>query len=478
MRRLVGLLVGLVVLIAPASTWAQAANPFIQGGTRPEPGAWPWMVFIVAVDSSGDALSACSGELIGPTTVLTAAHCLDPVNDANYVVSAAQSNPGWDNGSAPYQPSSPYETVRASAAVVDPGYSVDSLSPFNDVGIIPLPAPLTGTSWLPLVQPDEVSPFATPSGFSGLAAGYGLTAPNTRSVGYLFQTEIDSAVIDTYSGDETDTTGAAFDYSNPSSGTCEGDSGGPLLVPVGGGTLPVTTNPTPTNGDWAVVGIVHAGPANYCFSGSYTNVAYNVAGVNDVADWLAPYETPVDYEAPSISGDPVVGQTLTCEPGTWAEPAASFTYTWETVGTGGVTPINGANAQTYTPTSTYLGSQLECAVKATVPGFGSTNSATSAPVTISLPSVNVSPTSGKPGTSVTVSGQGFNSGRDGQGLYETGLASPTSVTICTATAISDTSYTCTGTIPPKARAGAHIAHKIMAKGRTSGLKAKTTFTLT
>ncbi len=50
--------------------------------------------------------------------------------------------------------------------------------------------------------------------------------------------------------------------------------------------------------------------------------------------------------------------------------------------------------------------------------------------------------------------------------------------ICTATARSNTSYSCSGTIPPRATSGANGAHKIVAKGQTSHLKVKTTFTLT
>jgi len=92
--------------------------------------------------------------------------------------------------------------------------------------------------------------------------------------------------------------------------------------------------------------------------------------------------------------------------------------------------------------------------------------------------LNVSPTSGRPGKHVTVSGLGFSPGETVKITYTTGLASPKSVTICTATAGSNTSYTCSGTIPPTATAGSHTAHKIVAKGLTSGIKVKTTFTLT
>jgi YVTN family beta-propeller protein len=74
-------------------------------------------------------------------------------------------------------------------------------------------------------------------------------------------------------------------------------------------------------------------------------------------------------------------------------------------------------------------------------------------------SVSVSPTSGPAGTSVTVSGRGFNPGETVNITYKTRLASPKSVTICSATAGSDTTYTCSGTVPPPATAGANGSHK-------------------
>jgi YVTN family beta-propeller protein len=93
-------------------------------------------------------------------------------------------------------------------------------------------------------------------------------------------------------------------------------------------------------------------------------------------------------------------------------------------------------------------------------------------------SLDVPPPSGLPGTSVTVSGRGFNPGETVKVTYKTGLASPASVTLCTVTAGSDTTYTCSGSIPSTATAGATGSHEIAAKGQTSGIKVKTAFTLT
>ena len=100
-------------------------------------------------------------------------------------------------------------------------------------------------------------------------------------------------------------------------------------------------------------------------------------------------------------------------------------------------------------------------------------------VSVIIPSsVHVSLTSGPPGQSVTVSGRGFHPGETVKITYKTGLASPKSVTICTTTASSDTSYSCSGTTPPAATAGATGGHKIVANGQTSLIKVNTTFTLT
>jgi hypothetical protein len=63
-------------------------------------------------------------------------------------------------------------------------------------------------------------------------------------------------------------------------------------------------------------------------------------------------------------------------------------------------------------------------------------------------------------------------------IYKTGLSSPPSVVLCTATVLSDGTFSCTGQIPSGATAGALGAHKIVAKGATSKAKAETTFTLT
>lgn len=93
-------------------------------------------------------------------------------------------------------------------------------------------------------------------------------------------------------------------------------------------------------------------------------------------------------------------------------------------------------------------------------------------------SVAVSPKSGPAGTAVALSGGGFLSTETVTVTYLTGLSSPTSVVICSATATTSGTFSCSGSIPGAATAGATGGHKIVAKGGTSKRNPNTTYTLT
>src|SRR5712692_4416133 len=93
------------------------------------------------------------------------------------------------------------------------------------------------------------------------------------------------------------------------------------------------------------------------------------------------------------------------------------------------------------------------------------------------PTVSVSPTSGPPGQHVTISGAHFGLNEMVKVTYKTGLVSPPKVTLCTVTTNGSGTFSCSAVIPTT-NAGPTGSHKLAAKGLTSLLKAKTTFTLT
>jgi hypothetical protein len=96
---------------------------------------------------------------------------------------------------------------------------------------------------------------------------------------------------------------------------------------------------------------------------------------------------PANTSAPVISGIPGVGQTLTSTTGTWTgTPGPTFSYQWKR----GVTNV-GTNANTYSPVSGDIASNITCVVTATNTA-GSANATSNAigPI-VALPVNSVAP---------------------------------------------------------------------------------------
>lgn len=91
--------------------------------------------------------------------------------------------------------------------------------------------------------------------------------------------------------------------------------------------------------------------------------------------------------------------------------------------------------------------------------------------------VKLGRTSGRPGTSVTATGGGFVSGEQVSVQYQTRLASPLTVTLCTATTTGTGLFSCTGSIPSGAGAGPAGVHTVTAVGSLSSRAPKVAFLL-
>jgi hypothetical protein len=106
-----------------------------------------------------------------------------------------------------------------------------------------------------------------------------------------------------------------------------------------------------------------------------TNAGGSATADSNLVGPVAPQAPPVDITAPSVSGDATVGSTLTADPGSWSDPAATFTYAWLRChgnGSGSCSTINGADASTYTLTDDDLGSSIRVEVTASNPGGAAT----------------------------------------------------------------------------------------------------------
>ena len=117
---------------------------------------------------------------------------------------------------------------------------------------------------------------------------------------------------------------------------------------------------------------------------------------------LAPPQAPAATTAPSISGSPNSGKTITVSNGTWTGTPASYAYQWKRCDAGGssCTAIQGETASSYVVQDSDVGSTLRATVTATGPG--GTTSATSAagtalparPVNLTAPVISGTPRSG------------------------------------------------------------------------------------
>jgi hypothetical protein len=102
---------------------------------------------------------------------------------------------------------------------------------------------------------------------------------------------------------------------------------------------------------------------------------------------------PTVVAAPAISGNPMVGSTLTVDPGTWSDPAATFTYAWERCDdSGACTTIDGAAGTTYVVTGDDVGVHIQVVVTAAnAGGTGHAESNVVGPVVPQPPAVVTAP---------------------------------------------------------------------------------------
>lgn len=189
-------------------------------------------------NAAGDTLGGCSGTMVAPRIVLTAAHCLDQ-----------------DVASARVWPGTGPEIVSQSF-VFYPGFQFNQ-SGF-DVGLIFLGEDVPRSPVAILTSRDGRV------GETAIIAGWGRDQNDT--VAFL------RAGSTTLSGVSSDILRTI--YAPPSSSVCQGDSGGPLLLSEGGA--------------WVIAGITSATSANTCNTGTNLYQAVRHTPVRDFIRQHAP----------------------------------------------------------------------------------------------------------------------------------------------------------------------------------------------
>jgi len=236
----------------------------IVGGTVAAQGAWPWSVILGRQRFGGGFQVMCGGTLIDEDTILTAAHCFDPIpggSGINYVRLGDHDISTTSDGATPVD-------ISVGRSIQHPGWNSNTLD--NDIAIVKLSRSVTYSRNIkPACLPDKyqgqdlASLLTSPA---PVVVGWGSTSTGGGSSNQLRQANVPMVTQQTCSDAYSAITRVTIGDTKICAGdgtrdTCNGDSGGAMLASHVGNT-------------WAVVGVTSFGVdcARPDFPGVYTRV--------------------------------------------------------------------------------------------------------------------------------------------------------------------------------------------------------------
>jgi hypothetical protein len=305
-----------------ASGHAGGISPFVIGGAPAPDGTLPSTVY-VEVHFSNNSAAACTGSVVAPTFVVTAAHCF--LGDGTRVTDVVVATGVHDLTQVA---SGVGQVIHATQVQLDPDY--DPSTAHHDAAVVTLASP-TAAPAVPIATADEIN--ALGPGTALTIAGWGTTIGGDDTSA---PRQLQTAQVQLQSGQYCQATLGKLEPFDPQlflctdtpnhvSGTCHGDSGGPLLwtAPSGASELVGLT-------DW---GFDECTPA----ISAYTNMAAEGPWVLFAAG-LGPEpprapgdhatERPAVHHRPHISGRAVPGGVLTCHIGAWGHAPTSYDIDW------------------------------------------------------------------------------------------------------------------------------------------------------
>ena len=219
------------VLAAALLFFGQAGSAqAIRGGSNVSGASTPWLVGILA---DGDSV-ICTGSVIAPTWILTAAHCVTEETDDGIITFDASEVRVLRPGVNPWAAGTWETATRAVNVVPNAAYTFNpEFEPWADIALIELAAPIPGTKVISLDIPNGTHQ----SGSNVRAYGWGVTTntgtqPRAAKVTNL---KVLSGIGDTTCR-KWSTTGYRHAASLICAGSttttnaiCGGDSGGPLV---------------------------------------------------------------------------------------------------------------------------------------------------------------------------------------------------------------------------------------------------------
>lgn len=217
-----------VLLLAAGSSIASGqsaptASTSVIGGSTAYPGEFPFMAYVY----EGARGISCSGSVVAPRVVLTAAHCV-----TNFRTGAKFSPDGFrvTTGNVDWTSAERQESAVTRVARY-PRFSLNGRDQgFGDAALLQLATPTTAVP-LPLASGAQ-SAKAIQVGTRATVAGWGITRPEAKDPSkYLIWTTL---VIEGTRCEGLFGRICAIDFPRASAGVCHGDSGGPLLARTSG----------------------------------------------------------------------------------------------------------------------------------------------------------------------------------------------------------------------------------------------------
>lgn len=262
------------------------------------------VVLVIAAQPGSNAQSICTGEVISPHVVLTAAHCVAPSSIGNGNV--FEIFLGNDINNSAQIVASNFVAVKETH--YDTAFNINKLNGGHDVGI------LITTTALPL-KPIPFNHTALTSANVGQTVrfvGYGIDNARDlsgRSAGTKRQT---SAAI-------SGITSTFINFNSSTHGTCEGDSGGPAFLTVGGQSV--------------IAGLTSFGPYD-CSAGTDTRVDVYASFIDQyvAADTgTTPPPPPSCSHAICASGSQLTASCDPCASKVCAADAYCCTTGWDNI---------------------------------------------------------------------------------------------------------------------------------------------------